>query len=214
MPMQRWMALCGLLRQAWPVWVGIGVPLLGWVVLPLYAPGAKPIQYFGVILETLGVLVVAYEFIEVREQLETPGMLSVVRQWFGDVNRVFSREYKPAGSTDDTSADRHVDSEPVAEHRSRADFWTIAQQIRAMVQMLDVVQQRIDTLQRLSKLEERISEERKQAAHQFTRLADQLHTVSLGNVGREFVGACLIVLGLILANLPDELYGLWRVLIG
>jgi len=212
--MWRWMTLYSLLRQAWPVWVGIGVPVLGWCLLPVFFPGSKPIQYFGVALETLGVLVVAYEFIEVREQLETPGMMAIVRQWLGDLKRVFAQQADSTEANPLASTDAEARGEPAAERRSSADIWAIAQQIRAMVRMLDTVQQRIDTLQRLSKLEERLSEERKQAAHQLTQLADQLHTVSLGNIGREFVGACLIVLGLILANLPDELHALWRVTLG
>jgi len=212
--MWRWVALYALLRQAWPAWIGIGIPVLGWCLLPVFFPGPKPIQYFGVVLETLGVLGVAYEFIEVREQLETPGMMAIVRQWAADLKRVFAQQPEPADADSIASINAAAHDEPATERRSSADFWAIAQQIRAMVRMLDTVQQRIDTLQRLSKLEERLSEERKQAAHQLTRLADQLHTVSLGNVGREFVGACLIVLGLILANLPDELHTLWRVTLG
>jgi len=197
--------LLALLAEAWPVWIGIGVPVLLWYVAPLLLPNPKSILYVGVALEALGVIAVAYELIEIREQFESPGVIAIARRWLARLRNVLvAGEDTVDAPTDAAKATESAGASKA--NRSAPD------QIVAMMKLLDAIYRRLDTLQRLRALEDRLAAESAQATSQLEQLARQIQTLSLGNIGREFVGACFIVLGLLMANLPEEFYHLWRAL--
>ena len=195
----------GLLAQAWPVWIGLGLPLLGWYALPFMFSGSRPIQYFGVALETAGVMLMAYELIEVRKYFDSPGILSIVRLWFKKLRdgfpsrKIFRGEEQAAGA----------DADPPEESASQGTRLSIPDQIYAIRGILASIQNRLDVMQRLDTLEGRVIEERRQATYEVQMLASQLQTLTQGNIGREFVAVSLIVFGIVMANLPEDLYRLW-----
>jgi hypothetical protein len=203
---RRFRLLLALLAEAWPVWVGVGMPVLAWFAAPFCFPGSRSIQYLGVVLETSGVVVVAYELIEIREQFDSPSVSAIVRRWLVRLRDIFS---PTALASAETSASAVAASE--RNDKARANR-SIPDQIVVMMKLVDEIYRRLDALQRLRALEERLATESQQATSELKLLRSQIRTLSLGNIGREFVGACLIILGLLMANLPEDFHRLWLAL--
>lgn len=188
--------LLRVLGSAWPVALGLGVPVAGWLWLPALYPDAAVIRYFGVSLELVGVIVLAYELVEVQEQFNSPGMFKIARQWMRDLANVFAPDR--TSSDDPGAADAAVTMAGFNERRRVDD-------------LIDNMRRRLDILLHLDQQLDDIQHESNSASNKVQELEQQIHCLYLGNVGREFVGVCLLCFGLVLSNLQDELFLLWTV---
>jgi hypothetical protein len=216
----RLRVLWALIRSAWPTWVGVGGFFLaiglGWWLawlLPSLSPTAARIRNAGMVLQLLGVSMVAAGLSKVRREFGRPSLLDRVGTWCKGFAPLFrwprtvsvSVPVLTAGSTALTGKARvrgHAGPNAPIQHR----LSTLEANVDLLQQEInDEVRELREALVILKEHADRENSERR-SAHE--ELRGKVEEFAVGGLSLETLGVVWLWLGVIGTSIPDELASL------
>ncbi len=203
---RRWRILKAVLRNAWPVWLFVSGVVVSWQVgLRGEASAEDQIRVFGLALQSLGILVVAYGLSRIRQVFGNPSVLQRARAWFRQLWSVIvlpelQAVTAMAGGTVRVvgSATAILGVAPGASPEER-----IARLEKAIVELRehtneDVRKLRVDLSSTAEGLRKSLNDHQKKLAE----TEEQLSKLAVGDFTLQLVGILWLLVGTFFSTLP------------
>jgi len=207
----RWRTLTAVLRDAWYMWLCIGVLLFAFIVgftahRLLSVTLTDAVRYSGTVLQILGLSTVALGLRQMRRMFDRPSVGAAILRWLRRFAAAFtgpksiSAQASLVGVATMTGELRVI--------RGVGPGATLDQRVSILEENLKLLRDELDTRlqgvrQELGTVKESIERERQERRVADEKTARKIEEVAIGGLHLEVVGLIWLFLGVMAASIPD-----------
>lgn len=209
----RGRVLIAELKNAWPTWLAlvglIASFFLGWL---FSSTTAAAIRYSGMLLQFLGLALVATGLSELRSFFGRPSLREKLYKWLQQVAAAF-RPPKPISLKAADTMHLTTSLDAVLIRKAGPDT-PLEKRVSILEENLDRLREELDDKvkrlrQDVGKLRQEINSESEARRAENQKLNKSIEKVAVGGLHLEYIGVLWLFLGIIASTIPDELAALY-----
>jgi hypothetical protein len=214
----RWRVLLAVLKDAWPIWLALGVAVLAFTAawfLSTTPPAA--IRYAGMMLQIFGLSTVAIGLSQMRRLFGRPSLSARIFAWFGRLVAAFTLRKPITGEGCLVGGGSTLTGEGRVVRGVRAGA-PLEERVSVLEDNLERLRDELDSrVQRLKQglatVKENIDRETQERQVEDQKTARKIEEVAVGGLHLETVGLFWLILGVVGTSVPEEIAG-WLSLAG